>query len=159
MAVKAGYAPAQTALGYLYEDGKLVKQDHHIAFMWYQKAADQNDTVAILSLGVLYANGTGVAKDINMALDIYLKLIEKGEIAAAPFLANLYMFEPKPIKNFDKAYMWALVTKTDTMDKETMWRIASIIEDCEKILTQKQIYAAQKAAKLCKISKFKKCNI
>ncbi|HEX7959085.1 MAG TPA: tetratricopeptide repeat protein [Terriglobales bacterium] len=49
-----GYSPAQTALGFINEDGTLVPRNFQEAATWYRKAALQGDRLAAWSLGRLY---------------------------------------------------------------------------------------------------------
>ena len=64
---EAGLAEAQASLGFMYDVGKGVVQDHAEAVKWYRKAAEQNFTHAQLNLGWMYAEGEGVAKDYILA--------------------------------------------------------------------------------------------
>ena len=57
-----GFAPAQSNLGLLYDNGRGVSQDDKIAVKWYTLAAEQGINNAQGNLGVLYANGEGVPK-------------------------------------------------------------------------------------------------
>jgi TPR repeat protein len=52
-----GYAEAQNNLGWLYQQGKGVKQDDEAAFKWYRLAAKQGNAVAQTNLGSMYENG------------------------------------------------------------------------------------------------------
>jgi TPR repeat protein len=58
-----GYAPAQTVLGYLYENGIYLTSYPGQAVQWYRKAAQQGDGVAQYALGRAYFLGIGVQSD------------------------------------------------------------------------------------------------
>lgn len=60
---ESGYAPAQTVVGYLYENGIYFAQSQSEAVQWYRKAAKQGDGVAQYSLGRAYYLGLGVQPD------------------------------------------------------------------------------------------------
>src|SRR5690349_19331554 len=66
-AADAGYAPAQTALGYWLETGTITAQFQAEAFEWYRKAAQQGDKFGWYALGRAYALGIGTAKDETQA--------------------------------------------------------------------------------------------
>ena len=68
-AAVAGYAPAQTSLGELYQNGQGVKQDYGQAMAWYTKASDQNDWRAQSNIATLYMNGWGVKQDLGKAME------------------------------------------------------------------------------------------
>ena len=59
------YAPTQSNLGLLYQNGEGVTKDLAKAVELYQKAADQGNAGAQNNLGVLYQNGEGVPKDLE----------------------------------------------------------------------------------------------
>lgn len=55
-AANQGIAEAQTRLGLMYEDGEYLGKDIPLALFWYQKAAEQHDTVALRRLHELSIN-------------------------------------------------------------------------------------------------------
>src|SRR3954470_22245361 len=55
-----GSARYQAVLGYMYETGRGVPQDYHLAAFWYRQAADQGNVHAQYLLGLLYDRGQGV---------------------------------------------------------------------------------------------------
>ena len=58
-----GAAEAQNNIGYLYEQGRGVKQSYARAIDWYNKAALQNLAEAHHNLGMLAFQGYGMRKD------------------------------------------------------------------------------------------------
>ncbi len=62
-----GDAKAQDSLGFMYEKGQGVPQDHAEAAKWYRKAAEQGFASAQNSLGVMYEKGRGVLQDYVQA--------------------------------------------------------------------------------------------
>lgn len=62
-----GDAIAQSNLGYMYDNGYGVAQDHTKAVFWYGLAAEQGDTFAQYSLGLYYGGGGGVPQDNVLA--------------------------------------------------------------------------------------------
>ncbi|MGA7741539.1 MAG: tetratricopeptide repeat protein [Polyangia bacterium] len=57
----------QAALGWLYDMGVGVPQDHAEAVKWYTKAADQGFPEAQYNLATLYSSGRGVRRDYAKA--------------------------------------------------------------------------------------------
>ena len=53
LAADQGYAPAQTYIGYLYENGHGVSRDREEAIRWYRRAALQGDETARANLKTL----------------------------------------------------------------------------------------------------------
>ena len=70
-AAHQGDVSAQFTLGWMYEHGDDVPQDHREAATWYKRAADQDNATALNVVGVLYATGQGVPKDPREAVIWY----------------------------------------------------------------------------------------
>jgi uncharacterized protein len=62
-----GFAPAQTALGYLYETGHATTADPAEAFRCYKKAASQGDPLAEWLVGSMIFAGEVPPRDLNDA--------------------------------------------------------------------------------------------
>jgi TPR repeat protein len=87
---QAGDAPAQTALGMAYENGKGATQDFDQAAVWLTKAAAQKDAQAENELGNLYLNGKGVPQSDTQAVDWYRKAAGQDNGDAEYNLGYLY---------------------------------------------------------------------
>jgi len=89
-AAEQGSAPAQAALGILYEKGQGVAQDAKEAVSWYQKAADQGNEAAQTNLGFMYERGLGVRQDLAQAVAWYQKAAARGVAEAQYNLGRMY---------------------------------------------------------------------
>jgi hypothetical protein len=78
-AANQGSANAQTALGWMYENGLGTPRDLVTAFSWYQKAGVQGYPSAETDLGHMYQNGTGVVQSPTDALKWFRKAAEHGD--------------------------------------------------------------------------------
>lgn len=58
-------------LGYLHEEGLGTPQDTALAYQFYIKGAEQQDSKAMNNLGSMYERGTGVAKNLDEARKWY----------------------------------------------------------------------------------------
>ena len=72
----AGEPAAQIKMGDFYASGQQFPHDERVAFLWYQKAAEQLHAIACIKLGHCYADGLGVPKDKAVANFWYMKAIE-----------------------------------------------------------------------------------
>ena len=72
-AAHQGDVSAKFTLGWMYEHGDDVPQDHREAATWYTRAADQDNAPALNVVGVLYATGKGVPKDPREAVMWYTR--------------------------------------------------------------------------------------
>jgi curved DNA-binding protein CbpA len=77
-AADQGNAPAQSNLGWMYQNGRGVAQDDRQAVAWYQKAADQGFADAQVNLGWMYENGRGVTQDYAEAYAWYTLAVKNG---------------------------------------------------------------------------------
>ena len=102
-----GNTLAQFSLGWLYEDGRGVTQDHKEAVKWYRKAAEQGFEDAQFNLGLMYSQGKGVLQDYKEAVKWYRKAAEKGLGNAQFNLAVMYMKGQGVPQNNIYAYIWA----------------------------------------------------
>ena len=62
-----GDASAQLNLGFMYNTGQGVSQDHVASVKWTRKAAEQGDARAQHELGHMYLQGEGVPQDFAEA--------------------------------------------------------------------------------------------
>ena len=58
-----GFPSAQFNLGFMYNNGKGVPQNHAEAVKWYRLAADQGNAHAQVNLGGMYYTGQGVPQN------------------------------------------------------------------------------------------------
>lgn len=76
-----GDASAQVNLGIAFSVGEKygVEKDPQKSLYWFQKAADQNDTLGLLVMAGYYYRGDGVPKDQGRALKLYRRAAEQGD--------------------------------------------------------------------------------
>ena len=70
-----------------------VKQNVHLAFKYFNLAAQNNNMEAIYCLGQMYEQGVGTAKDLVKAMEYYKKAADEGNLAKAQFkVGKMYYF-------------------------------------------------------------------
>ncbi len=69
---------AQYNLAILYEDGEGTEKNLEKAFYWYQKAAENGDSMAQYHLALSYYKGEGIEKNLEKAFYWYQKAAENG---------------------------------------------------------------------------------
>lgn len=97
-----GLAKAQNKIGYLYLIG-FPQQDYNCALHWIQKAAQQNDVLAICNLGHMYLHSLGVKQDCDKALSYYNKAVEQGSFVGLYSLGVFYKEGYCGTKDYNKA--------------------------------------------------------
>jgi len=73
---------------------------------WYERAAAQQDAMALCNLGYAYEMGQGVQKDIVRAADLYLSAAIKGNEAAQCNIGNFYENGTGVKKDLKQAFNW-----------------------------------------------------
>jgi Sel1 repeat len=101
-----GDAGAESSLGSFYYHGQGVPQDYAQAFLWYGKAANQNNANAQRSLGFMYQNGLGVSHDTSEALRWYRKAADQGDAKAQNALALIYSDGQGVPQDYVEAIRW-----------------------------------------------------
>ena len=82
VAAEAGYAPAQSNLGTMYEYGEGIEKDLERAVGWHRRAAEQGYAPAQYDLGAIYFFGQGVERDRERAIRWLQPAAEQGFAAA-----------------------------------------------------------------------------
>ena len=80
---------AQGRCGNLYNFGHGVAQDDRLAFLYYEKGAQQGDAGCQSGLGAFYIHGLGVAKDYLEARRLYTLASAQGFAQATEELNRL----------------------------------------------------------------------
>jgi S1-C subfamily serine protease len=78
LAAEQGYAPAQSSLGALYNNGWGVPKDYKTAMKWWKLAAEQGYASAQKNLGLMYEYGWGVPQDYKTAMKWYRLYAKQG---------------------------------------------------------------------------------
>jgi uncharacterized protein len=78
IAADAGFAAAQSRLGFMFVTGTGVVKDYQRAFDLFTKAAAGGSAAALGNLGEMYSFGAGVKEDEARALALFEKSIEAG---------------------------------------------------------------------------------
>lgn len=105
-AAERGYAASQYRLGYCYESGRGVTQDHAKANEWYLKAAGQGYVHAQYKLGHSFRVGRGAPVDLAKALSWYTKAAEQGDAEAQYNVALLYASGQGTAPDIKNALLW-----------------------------------------------------
>ena len=103
IAADAGYAQAQSALGYMFVTGSGVVKDNQRAFDLFSKAATAGWAPAMGNLGSMYSNGVAVKEDDAMALAWYQKSIEAGNPFALAQTGSMYFNGKGTPRDFNAA--------------------------------------------------------
>src|SRR5262249_11985633 len=99
-----------TTLGEFYLGGWGVQQDDHLAALWLEKAARQDDPTAQTKLGLLYLNGRGVSHDDSVGAMWLSQAAEQDQHEAQAKLALLYEWGRGVPRDLNRAYFWRLLS-------------------------------------------------
>lgn len=95
-AARQDFAPAQTVLGYMIENGIGAAHDPAAAVEWYRRAAKAGDPDGLFNLGRAYENGIGLSRDLAQARSFYERAAALGQRDAQQSLAALGRPAPAP---------------------------------------------------------------
>jgi TPR repeat protein len=102
----AGNSDAMSHVGYMYAEGRGVKQDYDSALHWLREAAAAGNINAMTNLGILYANGRGVTPDYQQAREWFEKAAAAGNAKAMHDLGTLYDYGLGVTTNHEVARQW-----------------------------------------------------
>ena len=148
-----GNAIAQNNLGFMYEKGLGVAQDYAEAMRWYQLAAKKGYAGAQHKLGVIYYKGEGVAQDYKEAVR-WFRLAAQQKNADARFnLGLMYGLGQGVSQDYVRAHMWFNISAISGDKESVMNRDIAASK-----MTPQQVEQAQRMARECMASNFKKCD-
>ncbi|WP_196800515.1 tetratricopeptide repeat protein [Thioalkalivibrio sp. AKL10] len=147
---------AQERLGWLYDNGLGISQDHAEAAKWYRRAGEQGNWDAQSKLGLLYYQGRGVPQDYTEAAKWSRKAAEQGSAAAQYMLAVLYGLGQGVLQDQVRAHMWANIATVNGGPNSPELR--DIRDKFAREMTRDQIAEAQRRARECMESNYTNCD-
>ncbi len=137
-AATAGYAPAQSTLGYLYLYGEGIAQDLKQALEWNQKAADAGDMYGQTNLAVMYDEGIGVSQDKEKANFWYRKAANQGETHAQLNLGvNYWRGEGVP-QDYSMAYRLLTHVRITAKEPGARWKARAALDEIAPHMTKEE---------------------
>jgi tetratricopeptide (TPR) repeat protein len=137
-AAASGYAPAQTNLAYMYQDGEGVEKDDRHAFILFHEAAEQGYAPAEDALGFMYDHGRGVSKDVAQAFGWYRKAAEQEDTHAQTVIGLMYQDGDGIDQDSKKALYW--LGRAAALGDATASLILRKLSDKLQRVDQKQAY-------------------
>ncbi len=108
-AAALGYPPAQLQLGELYKTGQGVEQDLGQARVWFRRAANGGNVLAMHRIGVMTARGDGGPADSQEAIAWFEKAANFGLVDSQYNLGAIYHPSDdggSSVQDAAKAYYW-----------------------------------------------------
>ncbi len=152
-AAQQGNARAQTIVGMMYNEGQGIAQDYTEAVGWYRLAALQGDATAQLSLALKYDKGEGVAQDYKEAVRWYRLAAKQGLAQAQYNLGVSYAKGQGVLQDYTRAHMWLNIAAVNGDKNSVKGRDTAASQ-----MTPQQVEQAQRMARECMASNFKKCD-
>jgi hypothetical protein len=131
----------------MYSEGDGVPKDDASALIWFRKAADQGEDVALFNLGLAYDKGDGVPRDSAQAAVWYRKAADKGNVAAQINLGSLYTSGEGVPKDLMLAYMWADLAASRAQDDEMREAANKNRDNLVQAMSPEQIAEARRMAR------------
>lgn len=108
-AAALGYPPAQLQLGELYKTGQGVEQDLGQARLWFRRAANGGNVLAMHRIGVMTARGDGGPADSQEAIAWFEQAANFGLVDSQYNLGAIYHPSDEggsSVQDAGKAYYW-----------------------------------------------------
>lgn len=144
-----------TAIAGEYEDGVAAfeRKDYTTAFTKFRSAAQKGNATAQTLVGAMYHNGQGVVQDYKEAMRWYRLAALQGDALAQYHLGIMYEQGKGVIQDNPRAHMWFNIAG---INGGILFSEARGI--VERKMTPQQIEQAQRMARECMTSNFKKCD-
>ncbi|MEO0695598.1 MAG: hypothetical protein AAFY84_05825 [Pseudomonadota bacterium] len=109
-AAALGHPPAQLQLGELFKTGRGVEKDLEQSRLWFERAANGGNILAMHRLGVMSARGDGGEVDINVSVGWFTKAANHGLVDSQYNLGATYHpsaeGDPAGLQDREKSYFW-----------------------------------------------------
>jgi TPR repeat protein len=137
----------------MYYFGLGVPQDYKEAMRWYTLAAQQGLFLSQYALGRMYYNGQGVAQDYKEAMRWWKLAAQQGDVSAQHNLGLLYGLGRGVLQDNTRAHMWFNIAAARG-DKDGV----KLRDAAARVMTPQEVAEAQRMARECMDSNFKKCD-
>lgn len=124
-----GITDSQVLVGLAYDKGDEemnVSVDYSKAFMWYLKAAMQNNVHGQYCLAMMYVYGAGVDPDLKTVTHWLKKAAALDNMYAMHFLGTMYENGDGVERKYTEAYNWferaAMLDYEDAQKKIKNWK-------------------------------------
>ena len=128
-AAEAGYEDAHLMAGWMFCNGKGVKQDYKVAMREYNNGAMKGNAICFNNMGYMYENGLGVRKNPQVAFNLYKKAADKRELYGYKNMARCYEYGIGVAVDLDKALEYYNYVRKNTRDD-------NVANDCGKSSTR-----------------------
>jgi len=155
-AANRGNAGAQYNLGLMFLNGQGTNPDPRQAANWFQRAADQGSAAAQRKLGMMYRDGLGVRKSQTEAFSLFEAAAMKRDSEAQFFLGIAFRDGHGIVQDFVRAHMWLNISSASNNDARNL--SAEFRDQLAIKMTPQQIAEAQRMARECLNSSYRKCN-
>lgn len=122
-----GDVRAQRNLGYLYEKGKGVPQNHLEAVSWYRRAADNGDAEAQFNLAIMYFNGEGIVRNNRRAATWFRKAADQGHTKAQYSLGTMTSTGRGILTDVVEAHLWFTLASRSG-DKNSTYALRHLVK-------------------------------
>ena len=151
LAAEQGIVEAQIQLGNMYYSGIGVLQNYAEAIKWYRQSAQKGSAVGQHLVSRMYYEGKGVAQDYDEAMNWYLLSVDLKNAFEQYKLGGLY--GNGVLTNKILSYMWYNISAANGREDSGTYR-----DNLANEMTQADISKAQKMARECINSDYKKCG-
>ena len=130
-----GYVPSYKQIARAYLEGRGIKKNRVQAYLWFEKAIENNDDEALYEYGLCFSRGIGTAFDFKKAIEILSKAARLGSTEARDEIERL--MKNKRRRMLKKVYSNAmtLIYKREFKEAEKLLRVCLRLGHAKGIYT------------------------
>ena len=118
-AASRGHAAAERELGFLYYNGRGVRQNIPTAVTWFEKSAMRGDVLSQTNLAKMYENGLFVARNDALSSKYFAMAAEQGDRRAQLRMGEMrYLGTGVERDPAEAVKWWILATNDDTKEAQ-----------------------------------------
>lgn len=126
VSAEKGDPAAQTALSFLYRDGKGVPRDNAAALKWAHLAADKGDPAGLDAVGCHFFRGLGVPQNFDVSAGYFRAAAKKGNPFGQLNLGSSYFSGSGVEQDYKLAFQW-WEKAAKQRNSEAMLRLGTVL--------------------------------
>ncbi|KAK8843622.1 hypothetical protein M9Y10_024682 [Tritrichomonas musculus] len=120
-------------VGFLYHEGKYVKQDINKAIHYYKEASNFYDNYAKNNLGVIYKNGfyDGISPKLGLAIEYFEEAIRQKDDKLSMFnLSSIFMYDERINNDLNRSIDLLIKSSNLNFEPSCILLCLAIIKKC-----------------------------
>ena len=130
-----GYVPSYKQIARAYLEGRGIKKNRVQAYLWFEKAIENNDDEALYEYGLCFSRGIGTAFDFKKAIEILSKAARLGSTEARDEIERLMKNKRRHMLKKVYSNAMTLIYKREFKEAEKLLRVCLRLGHAKGIYT------------------------